>query len=350
MMMKTVGTLAKLKRFGDLDTRELDFWRAALAQNEACQRAFMTPTFVEAVAKNDDKVRVLVIFANAQLVGLLPLRQHHAWIGLMGVFEPVAGEMTDYFGAIVAPGVTLNIDSVLRSAGVGALVFSHLDESQSGFGLTGENTRVGLRTVIQGAADEHWEQLRKVDRKLVADTERRERRLFTEHGQLTFELQSTSPVADLEELMRLKKAQYTRTGKHDAVLFNESNAALLRALLTASATECAGLLSVLRVAGKLVAAHFGLRCNGVLHYWFPVYVKEYAAFSPSRILYRHILTEGGALGIHVLDRGEGDTPAKRDFSNAEHLYASGVWWPKGIKGLLARLSLSVMWRWKNFVG
>lgn len=344
MTLKSVATSAELKKFEALTSIELDFWHSTVAQNEALQRAFMTATFVEAVAKVDDNVRVVVMYSDSNLVGLLPIRRHHGWVGRFGVFEPVAGEMTDYFGAIVAMGTTIDIQSVLCSSGVGLLIFSHLDESQNSYGLHGDETRVGLRTVIQGVGSEHWEHLRKVDKKLVADTERRERKLVSEHGDLTFELESKSPVADLDELIHLKKQQYTRTGKDDAVLFEESNATLLRGLLSVKVAECAGVLSVLRVNGKLVAAHFGLRCNDVLHFWFPVYAKEYATFSPGRILYRNVLSEGSMCGIKVLDRGEGDTQAKRDFANAEHCYINGLWWPKTVRGYIARVALSTMWR------
>jgi len=349
MNNQIVATAGKLKKFEELTPLELDFWHTTVSQNEQYQRAFMTATFVEAVAKIDSMVRLLVLSSDSQLVGLLPIRRHHAWVGLLGVFEPVAGEMTDYFGAIVEPNVVLNIDSILRSSGVGLLIFSHLDYTQQTLGLTGDEERVGLRTVVQGVGSEHWEHLRKIDKKLVADTERRERKLVTEHGQLTFELRSSKPQSDLDELISLKKAQYTRTGKDDAVLFDESNAALLRGLLAASATECAGVLSVLRADGKLVAAHFGLQCNSMLHFWFPVYAKEYSTFSPGRILYRYVLNEGSVGGIKVLDRGEGDTQAKRDFANDEHRYFSGVWWPRNLKGFLARLGLSTLWRWQAYV-
>ena len=335
---------AQTKPFASLTQSELEFWRGTVAQNPQYQQAFLTASFCEQVAKVDNKVRVVVIHAGGALVGVWPLRQHHSWLGHFGVYEPVAGAMSDYFGAVVTPGIVFNIDSTLRSAGIGAVVFSHLDETQGVIGLTGDDARPGLRTVIQGVGEAHWVQLRTLDKKLTADTERRERKLVAEHGALTFELMSSTPDKDLDELIALKKAQYTRTGKDDAVLFDDHNTLILRGLLHTATPECCGLLSVLRVDGKLVAAHFGLRCNSTLHFWFPAYAKEYAALSPGRILFRRILTEGSQQGLRVLDRGGGDSQAKRDFANEEHLYFSGVWWPKTALGYLARLALSVWWR------
>ncbi len=146
----TRATSAQLKRFGELTKQELDFWHSTVAQNEEFQRAFLTATFCRTAAIVNDKVRVMALYADGHLVGILPLRKYQGLLGWLSVFEPVAGEMTDYFGAVVTPGVAIDIDSVLRSAGVGLLVFSHLDESQNLIGLTGEDSRVGLRTVVEG--------------------------------------------------------------------------------------------------------------------------------------------------------------------------------------------------------
>lgn len=335
---------ARVKPFASLTPGELDFWQRTVEQNPQYQQAFLTAAFCEQVAKVDSKVRVVVMYAADTLVGVMPLRRHHGWLGYLGVYEPVAGAMTDYVGAVVTPGIVLHINNTLRSAGVGAVVFSHLDQTQSEIGLTGSDARPGLRTLIQGVGDAHWEYLRKLDKKLTSDTERRERKLVAEHGPLTFELMSSQPGKDFDELIVLKKAQYIRTGNEDAVLFDDTNVQLLRGLLQTATPECAGLLSVLRAGGKLVAAHFGLRHKNTLHFWFPAYAKEYAALSPGRILFRRILSEGSLHGLQVLDRGEGDNQAKRDFANNEHVYYSGIWWPRTARGYLARLAISAWWR------
>lgn len=336
---------AVLKGMGQLPSEALDFWRQALASQPTQRQAFMTPTFCQAV---DDalghRVRVVLIYRDKRLVALLPVQRHRDWVGRFGVWEPVGGAMCDYFGVIhQEPGLTLDIGPILADAGLGTITFSHLDESQRALGLQADMPRVGLRTLINGQGEQHWEQLRGQDKKLVSDTERRERKLAAEHGVVSFELQSSRPGDDLDELVALKRAQYDRTGKHDAVLFDEANTRLLRLLLQSQAPECTGVLSVLRVNGKLVAAHFGLRCFEVLHFWFPAYAKEFSAYSPGRILYRHVIRDGSMQGIQILDRGEGDTPAKRDFANAEHVFYGGVWHPKTLSGLVARFALSRYW-------
>lgn len=333
-----------LRRFEAIQVTELAAWRSWIESDPAYQRAFLTPNFCEAVAEKNPRVRIVMVYLADELIAVLPLQPHDSWAGRFGVYEPVGGTMSDYFGAICKPRTILPIELILARAGIGAVAFTHLDETQLGLGLAGVMPRVGLRTIISGVGDLHWEQLRAGDKKLVSDTERRERKLVAEHGHVEFELQSSNPDIDLRELITLKQAQYSRTGNHEASLFSKSNEQLLWRLLRSVDPQCTGILSVLRVNQKLVAAHFGLQCKNVLHFWFPVYAVEYAAYSPGRILYRHVIRAGSAAGIQILDRGEGDTSAKRDFANDEHIYYSGIWWPKNFRGLMGRLAIAAMWR------
>jgi CelD/BcsL family acetyltransferase involved in cellulose biosynthesis len=336
-----------VRRFESLQATELAAWRYWTEFNVLNQRAFLTSNFCEAVATTNPHVRVLLLYHSNELVGVLPLQPHGSWAGRCGVYEPVGGAMSDYFGVIGKSGSSFDIKVILAKAGIGAVVFTHLDESQLNMGLVGEMPRVGLRTIISGLRNDHWERLRAKDKKLVSDTERRERKLVAEHGPIEFELQSANSEADLQELIALKLAQYDRTGRHEASLFSDANVQLLYRLLRADDPQCTGVLSVLRVNKKLVAAHFGLRCLNVLHFWFPVYAVEYSAYSPGRILYRHIISSGSEMGIQILDRGEGDTSAKREFANEEHTYYSGIWWPHNFRGLVGRLAITAMWRFSK---
>lgn len=335
---------AELKPFSALSDGELSGWRALCSENPDAHRAFMSPDYAAAVEHSHGGVQVLLGFDQHGLACLIPLQRHAGLPGHMGVYEPVGAVMTDYFGAISRPGVTIDCRDLLAATGIGAVVFTHLDETQQPIGLHGEDPRIGLRTRIHGVGDEHWTQLRQLDKKLVTDTERRERKLVAEHGEISFELHSRQPEQDLAALVELKCAQYDRTGKAGAPLFDSRNVVLLENLLRSAAPECAGMLSVLRVDGKLVAAHFGLRCGDMLHVWFPVYVATFGSYSPGRILLKYIIREGSAEGIRVLDRGEGDTQAKRDFANEEHRFLRGVWRNPGWRGTLARLALSLHWR------
>ena len=332
------------KLFSTLTTDERDAWTQLLRESITSRWAFVSPTYAEAVNADLGPVEVLLFWQGDELVGVMPLQRAAGWLGRLGMREPVGRHMTDYFGILTRPEVRLEWSPLLRAAGIPCLHFTHLDESQAAHGLTGDNPRSGLRTRIHPDGGEaHWEYLRTQDRKLVNDTERRERKLVAEHGPLRFEMQSASPVQDLEALIKLKNAQYRRTGHDGGALLEPANARLLTRLLLSRDANCQPRLSVLRCEGRLVASHFGLQCGPMLHYWFPVYDNQFSAYSPGRILYRHILLAAQAHGIACIDRGEGDSPAKRDFANEEHRFFKGLL-GSGLRGQILCLAQRLNWR------
>lgn len=340
------GSNLFLKRLEDLSGDEIEYWNRHSAEDLDLRRSFMTYTFVKAVQKALGNVFILVLQENNIPKFILPMQRVYGPIGALGIFEPPGGVMTDYFGAIARPGVKIDIDRVLAATKgkVNAIVFSHLDETQVKFGLTGSEYRIGLRTRMGCSSGEFWTNLRKSDKKLVYDTERREKKLQADAGSIAFEWTSQAPVQDMAWLVEAKKSQYTRTGKTLAPLFNQENVALLLNLLASTDPACHGQLSVLRCGEDIVAAHFGLRFNEVFHVWFPVYNSKYSQYSPGRILFKHMFMAGAAAGITIFDRGEGDNQAKRDFANEEHYFAKGLWISPSLQGQIARTALTIKWR------
>jgi CelD/BcsL family acetyltransferase involved in cellulose biosynthesis len=332
------------KPFDALTVAESAGWAQLLRESATSRWAFLSPTYAEAATTTLGPVDVLLFWQGDELVGVMPLQRASGWLGRLGMREPVGRHMTDYFGVLARPGLQLDWRLLMMKAGIPCLYFTHLDESQLAVGFNGDSPKIGLRTRIHpagGAA--HWEWLRARDKKLVSDTERRERKLVADHGPLLFEMQSTSSMQDLESLVNLKNAQYRRTGHEGGALLDPANARLLARLLASQDTNCQPRLSVLRCGGQLVASHFGLQCGPLLHYWFPVYDNRFSAYSPGRILYRHILLAAQAHGIECIDRGEGDSPAKRDFANEEHLFLKGLV-GSGFRGQILCLVQRLNWR------
>ena len=332
------------KPFEALSSSERSGWAHLLNQSKSSRWAFLSPTYAEAVNETLGPVDVLLCWHADELVGVMPLQRATGWLGRLGMREPVGRHMTDYFGLLARPGVKLDWAELLRAARVPCLYFTHLDESQAAHGLTGDSPRKGLRTRIHpDGGDAHWEWLRTQDKKLVSDTERRERKLVAEHGVIRFEMQSSTLDQDLDCLVALKNAQYQRTGHDGGALLDPANARLLAYLVKAADPDCQPLLSVLHCGAQWVAGHFGLQCGPLLHYWFPVYDSRYSAYSPGRILYRHILLGAQARGIDCIDRGEGDSAAKRDFGNEEHHFFKGLY-SAGSIGSALNIGIRINWR------
>lgn len=311
--------------FDKLGGAERGAWTQLLAASHAAQWAFLAPAYADAVNATVGPVEVLLCWDHDVLAGVMPLQRAAGWLGRCGLRVPVGREMTDYFGLLAQPGIRVHWHELLQMARVPAMYFTHLDESQAAHGLTGDSATIGLRTRLPpGGGRVWWEQVRLRNRKFAGDTERRERKLAAAHGALTFALDSGEPARDLEAIVTLKNAQYQRTGHRRGALLNPANVRLLQRLLQSREPNCMPRLSVLRCGGELVAGHFGLQCGTTLHYWFPVYDPTFAHFSPGRILYRRLLLDAATDGITCIDRGAGDTAAKRAFANEEHRFFKGL--------------------------
>jgi len=321
-------------------------WDDLHAAESDLNLAFLSRTYISQIVYLNPGVRILVGYDNSEPVFFLPIQPRHGFVSRFRVFEPAGDVMTDYFGAVAKRGVELSPPHLLAATRgrINAILFTHLDRTQARLGLDGDEHRTGLRTRLGVPGADYWARLRHIDKKIVADTERREKKLQNEIGPLRFEWQSSSPDVDMAWLIETKRAQYSRTGKTHAALFKNVYVELLARLLRTREVECSGILSVLRCGEQIVAAHFGLKCRGVLHVWFPAYDKRFASYSPGRILLKHMFAAAPEEGVDVFDRGEGDSQAKRDFANEEHQYARGLWLAPGLRGLTARLAISIAWR------
>lgn len=332
------------KPFGRLSSAERDRWTRLLSESVASRWAFLSPTYAEAVNSTVGPVEVLLCWDDDALVGVMPLQRMAGWLGWLGLREPVGREMTDYFGLLARPGIQVGWSALLQAARIPCLYFTHLDESQTACGLHGENPTTGLRTRIPPeGAQAYWEWLRARDKKFTSNTERRERKLIAEHGPIEFEMRSSAPARDLEFIVTFKNAQYRRTGRNRGALLNPANVHLLTRLLRSCDPDCMPRLSVLRCSGQSIAAHFGLQCGEVLHYWFPVYDPRFANYSPGQILYRKIMSDAMGHGITCIDRGAGDSTAKRSFANDEHLYFRDLV-QVGTRGRVLDLMQRARWR------
>ncbi len=354
-----LGKNLHIRRIDELTAAEVAEWDQLLLTDDL-RRAFMSYCYARVVAETGGDVVVLVLYDVNTPCGFLPLQRIAGLRGKVGIFEPVGDVMTDYFGIVAANGLVIDSANLLAATcgRVNAVLFSHLDETQARFGLAGEEERPGLRTWLgtsldtsfDNPASDYWANLRKSDKKLVYDTERREKKLNNEIGPITFEWSSQNPARDMAWLIESKQAQYTRTGKAQAPLFDSQKVALLNRLLQSQEENCQGVLSTLRCGEETIAVHFGLRCHDMLHVWFPVYNPKYSSYSPGRMLFKYLLLAAAHHGIRVFDRGEGDTRAKRDFANDEHGFSRGLWHVVGWQGLRARIMLSAFWRMSRRIG
>jgi CelD/BcsL family acetyltransferase involved in cellulose biosynthesis len=328
----------------DLTVAEIAAWEHLSATVPHLASPFLSVHYARAVAATGIDVRVCIIYCDGHIHGFLPYQLRNRVFGWVRAAEPVGAAMTDYVGLIAEPGLRVTAAVLLKLARLNYLGFTHLDESQLAYGLSGQQPRTGLRIRLDQSAEQPLEALLADSPKYRKDTERRARQVVKEVGPIRFELDARHERhARIDQLIARKRAQYQRTAAPDA-LEGEWKAGLLHALSDQQHPTCRGLLSTMFAGDEWLAIHFGIIGNGVLQYWLPVYNPAFSKYAPGRLLIHHIIEASRAAGIHTIDRGEGDTASKRELANEEHLFLSGAWHNRSICGSAARGFQSLKWR------
>jgi CelD/BcsL family acetyltransferase involved in cellulose biosynthesis len=306
---------------------------------------FLSAHYARALEAAGARVRVCVIYDDGAPCAFFPYQFNGRLAALVKDAGPAGAHMTDYVGLVAPPGLRLSPARLLQLARLNHFGFTHLDASQQDYGLPGEQPRVGLRLRLAG--DDPLAQHLRQNPVYLKDSERRERQLARDVGPLRF----TFDVRDgrdsvLAHLVENKRSQYQRTGAPDS-LAAPWTVRLLRALLESQAPSCRGILSTLYAGDTWLATHFGLAGNGVLQVWLPVYNPDYSRYAPGRLLTHRMIASCPQAGIDVVDRGEGDNPAKRELANEEHFYLRGAWHNRSVTSHVTRSIYSLKWRMKS---
>jgi CelD/BcsL family acetyltransferase involved in cellulose biosynthesis len=318
-------------------------WRE-LARSCAPQgNAFISPAFTVAASKAYRHVKVCFVEDASGIVAILPYQFLSPFAAAMGAAVRVGEEMSDQFSVVARAEFRCSPRDLLRLAKLNHLYFTHLEESQERHGLSGEKPSGGLRILLPNGGASYLEELRRSDPKFSKDTERRLRKAVQDLGPVQFRLEESDPAAWLPRVIAEKRAQYLRTKNMDW-LEATGRTTLLETLAHLRDADCSPVVSTLMFGDQWAAIHFGLRSNKTLHYWFPVYNPELASYAPGRLLLHHVILHAQAAGLELIDRGEGESQAKRDFPSERHLFYSGVWSRPGARGFLYRAYQSAGWR------
>ncbi|MCB5165031.1 GNAT family N-acetyltransferase [Streptomyces bambusae] len=287
----------------DLSAADVARWGELRDRTAPVANPFMSPEFCRAVGSVRPGARVAVVRQNGEPAGFFPFER-----GRWGRGRAIGLGVSDCQGAVMRPGVTLDPHALLRASALSVWEFNHLEGGQDLFlpFATGRFASPVVELADGYAAYET--RLRAGSRTFLKSARAQERRLAREVGPLRFVFDDRNPAV-LHTLMAWKSAQYRRTGRRDRFA-QEWISGLVRTLAGTDAPGCAGLLSVLYAGERPVAAHFGLRSRTVLSYWFPAYDRDFATFSPGRLLVLRVIAAAADAGIVLLDLGRGDAPYK----------------------------------------
>jgi CelD/BcsL family acetyltransferase involved in cellulose biosynthesis len=290
-------------------------WSTIRAGRPDLASPYFTPEFVAAADSCRYGVRVGVIEDGGRPIGFLPFE-----LRPFGIGGPVGGRLSDFQAPIVPAGVALDPAWLVARCGLRLLRFDHLLPDASGFERSTEITAGSPVVDLGGGFDRYYSA--RPSTTCIDRVVQKARRLRRVHRDVTFEYDCRENAV-LDQVIAWKRQQCRRTGVVD-FLAQLPNVDLLRAIHHCRTPAFAGVLSVLRVDGRIAAAHFGMRSQDTLHHWFPAYEHDLAAFSPGLVLLLDLLKSAAAAGLVRLDFGKGEEQYKRSFCTHELMVGEGA--------------------------
>jgi len=306
--VRTVG-------FDALGGAEIDAWHRLRAANPALDSPYFHPGFAAAVHEGRPVEVAVGRDERGEVAGLLPMHREG------NLLRPVGWPGADFQGPIRAPGTAFPALKLL-TGGARRFAFDHLLEPDEDFAPWFESSRPSPYLDCAGGLEGYLGRASKSGKDNMGQARRRTNKAEKQIGPVRF----AADVVDeksLAAVVELKRGQYAATGAADYFARPE-RVDLLTRLLHTRGTEFAGVLSTVHAGDQLLAAHFGMRSGGVLHWWFPVYDPQFSSLAPGWILLRELVGAAPELGIERIDFGRGDDEYKRRAKTGEVLVAQGV--------------------------
>jgi CelD/BcsL family acetyltransferase involved in cellulose biosynthesis len=288
-------TIVRPQELGD---SELAAWRTMQRSRGEFDNAFLSPGFTLAAGRVRTDVLVAVLEEGHDVVGFFPFERTRLRVG-----RPVAAGVCDAQAVIHTPEFEWNGKDLLRACNVDVLEFDHLIASQMAY-IENVVPRNSSIIDVSDGYESYIAERQRTSRKIITSTFAKQRKLERDRGETRFEFDVREPQA-LRILMQWKSTQYRRTGWRDRLAIQWVEG-LVWDLFETSSDGCVGTLSALYAAERLIAAHFGLRCDSTLSCWFPAYDVNFAKYSPGLSLHLKMAEGAPRTGIQRLDLGKGD--------------------------------------------
>ncbi|MDE2429690.1 MAG: GNAT family N-acetyltransferase, partial [Burkholderiales bacterium] len=230
------------------------------------------PEYAKIAARAKQNAWLLICEDGGQVSGLLPFH-------LRGSFraEVIGGVLSDYQGPINLPNFEWPIREMLRAMKVCHFGFNHMPTERKEFErFSWGHSRSQIINLTGGFESYSKNLLETRDASLLKKINTSLRKLSNKYGEVQFAMQSLSDV-DFQTLKKGKSEQFIRTAGHSSDIFSVPwISQMLDEIRFSSFPDFRGMLSTLKVDGVLLAAHFGMRSDCVLHYWFPWYCHDFS--------------------------------------------------------------------------
>lgn len=312
-------------KFSLIQTRELDpevlrQWMALRHSNQMYDSPYYHPAFAAIAGRARADARVLLCEEDHRLTGIWPF---HAVTASRAV--SIGDFLSDYQGPVRLPSQNWKMTDVLKAMQCRHFGFNHMPAEFADFKHHAWIESQSHTLDLTGGYEAYVQRLsEKRDASLIKKVATNERKLAKKYGELRFEMQS-SDLGDYQTLLKGKSQQFERTvgAAHD-IFRVDWVCQVLEEIRLAKEPGFAGMLSTLHAGDKLIAAHFGMRSEKVLHYWFPWYDTSYAEFSPGLVILAQCAKHAAQLGLTSIDLGRGDQAYKLRFATGANALCEGA--------------------------
>jgi CelD/BcsL family acetyltransferase involved in cellulose biosynthesis len=316
----STGRQVQVVPFDRLSLSELIAWNNLRSTRMEFSTPFFSARYAEAVHRARGDVSVAVVREGSEVIGILPFHRFRSSA------VPVGRFLNDSHNLIADRSTMIDWIWLLEKLDCKAFDFHAMvgcdDESlhQYAYG-TSQSFQANI-------GDDPAAFLASLGRahKTIGRQGQKTRKLAREVGQVHAELDCPDPDL-LRQAIDWKRDQYRRS--HLLDLFTPDWTRELLHQLHSGASfvdpqqSPRGILSILRAGDRVIAAHYGMLENGLLHYWFPVYDPAYAKYSPGTALFVEIIRNAQQFGITCIDMGYGELPYKRRQTDATGEVAFG---------------------------
>ena len=291
-------------------------WLSLVRDNLSLASPYFRPEFTAAAGRARSDARVCVLEDGARVVGYFPFQR-----GTLGAGRPIGGPLSDYQAVIAANDACFDVDELLKGSGLAYWEFDHLIASQALFRKHHRAYAASAFIDLSNGFEAYLSARRRSGSALFVQLERKARKLAREVGSVAF-VTDCFDANVLEQVFTWKSEQCLRTGAPDYFAFSWTRE-LVERIFAAHEPHFSGILSALYAGDRLVAAHMGMRSERVLHWWFPVYDRDFARYSPGAILLLRLAQSAGTLGMAGVDLGKGADAYKGSFASSAIQLAVG---------------------------
>lgn len=291
----------------ELAPSERAAWEAFRAADASLASPYFDLRYTLAAGAVAPHARVAVIHRCNRVIGFLPFQRRG------GLIQPLGAPMTDYHGVIAAPGERIDTAALVSALGGRAFRFSGLKgeiPQSAGAGLVAHEV---MAADLSAGFDDWLERRQALHPRFFKGKRRAARAIERDLGPLRLDWsREAGPL--LDHVLRLKRAQYLRTRRHDVFACGWTER-LLRRLDEDRADDFGLTFAALYAGDVLVGAEVGLMSGGVHHLWLPVYEPAYGRYGPGMLMTVESLRAAAGAGLTRVDFGRADAEYKAYFAD-----------------------------------